>query len=68
MDVYNFDLLPLVMNILKIYVVLQAMYLPENVGIAIGGEGEPNVYILAVRYENDRKLSSKYIIEIQEPP
>ena len=55
------------MNVLK-YVFLQAMYLPENVGIGIGGEGEPNVYILAVRYVNDRKLSSKYIIEIQEPP
>lgn len=37
---------------------LQAMYLPENVGIGIGGEGEPNVYILATRYDNDPKLSN----------
>ena len=54
MCVYTFDTQP-------IYVV-QAMYLPDNMGIGIGGEGEPNIYILAVRYDNERKLQSEYPI------
>lgn len=33
-----------------------AMYLPEDMGLGIGGKGESNLYILSIQYENRRRL------------
>ena len=44
---------------------LQAFYFPEDVGLGIGGDGEPNVYILAIQYENEKLLPGQYIFNIQ---
>lgn len=41
------------------FIRLQDFYLPEDVGIPIGGPEEPNVYVLATHYENEDFLASK---------
>ena len=43
----------------------QAFYFPEDVGLGIGGDGEPNVYILAIQYENEKLLPGQYIFYFQ---
>lgn len=37
----------------------QPFYLPEDVGIALGGPAEANVYVLATHYHNEDYIQGK---------